>query len=52
MGLCACPERERKSESIYRQVNYKEEVNQTFSTELLAEWKEAELLKELKALEV
>lgn len=50
MCLCACPHSERKSESIHRQVNYKNKVNQAVNTEF-AEWKETELLKELKALE-
>lgn len=43
--------KERKSESIQRQVNYKKEANQAINTEFLAEWKDTELLKELKALE-
>lgn len=48
MCLWACRQRERKSKSIHRQVNYKEEVSQAVSTEFLAEWNGTELLKELK----
>lgn len=52
-GRCTCVygpvHKERKSQSIYRQVNYKQEVNQAVNTEFLAEWKETELLEKLKA---
>lgn len=51
-GRCTCAygpvDKERKSKSIHRQGNYKEEVSQAVSTEFLAEWKGTELLKELK----